>query len=147
MQWISDPEMEGNSVPLHRRTGKRRATRLWSKVATMALNPGSWSPRPEAPHLKAAFATPSGEGFPSLADPYGLLDPDDTSCATTEYHEEDEHYDEDDHLDPAHFADDAAAPAAADNDEAAAAEHGVALPTEGPPPAAEPAPSRDEAVE
>lgn len=52
----------------------KRAAKLWAKVAKMAL-PGRWSPRPDegAVHHTAHHVKRTGEGFPKLADPHGLL--------------------------------------------------------------------------
>jgi len=74
---------------------------LWGKVrAKVVLPQGRFSPRPELRPAKeqaaSSYLGPKGpDGFPQLADPFGILEP-----AHDEYEDDDDH--DDDHDDDYH---------------------------------------------
>ena len=74
----------------------KRAKRRWAKVAALALA-GRWSPRPDDVASPAAHVGKGANGFPSLADPFGLLDEEEEE---EDDGEDDDDDDDDDDEDP-----------------------------------------------
>jgi hypothetical protein len=95
---VADPEFAMQATGARVSRGKlKQAAKLWEKVAKMAL-PGRWSPRPEerGPEGKAAHVGWHADGFPSLADPFGLMprEDDEEEGIAEEEEEEDDWTDE-----------------------------------------------------